>query len=93
MSGGHFNYAQFRLRDISEEIEELVKNNDYPDQNEWGEDIGNHFSEETIKEFREAVRLLKKAEIYSQRIDWLVSGDDSEDNFHRRLKADLEEME
>lgn len=31
------------------------------------------------------------AQIYTQRIDWLVSGDDSEDSFRERLKEDLEE--
>jgi hypothetical protein len=31
------------------------------------------------------------AQIYTQRIDWLVSGDDGEDSFRERLKEDLEE--
>ena len=26
---------------------------------------------------------------YTQRIDWLVSGDDGEDSFHSRLKKEL----
>lgn len=29
------------------------------------------------------------AQVYAQRIDWLLSGDDGEDNFHLRLKEDL----
>ena len=50
------------------------------------------YSEETLQEFRKAVTLLKQAEAYTQRIDWLLSGDDGEDNFHERLKAELEEL-
>jgi len=32
---------------------------------------------------------LELAGIYLQRIDWLVSGDDSEESFHERLQEDL----
>lgn len=46
-------------------------------------------SKETIKEFKKGVELLKKAQVYAQRIDYLLSGDDGEDNFHQRLKEDL----
>lgn len=31
-------------------------------------------------------------EVYVQRIDWLASGDDGEDSFHKRLEADLEKL-
>jgi hypothetical protein len=33
------------------------------------------------------------AQIYVQRIDWLVSGDDGEDSFHSRLDADFEALD
>ena len=39
-----------------------------------------------------AVDLLRSAAIYVQRIDWLVSGDDGEDSFHRRLQKELEKL-
>jgi hypothetical protein len=32
------------------------------------------------------------AQIYAQRIDWLISGDDGEDSFRERLKEDLEKL-
>lgn len=51
------------------------------------------YSEETIKEFRKGVAILKKAQVYANRIDWLMSGDDGEDNFHKRLKEKLKELE
>lgn len=47
------------------------------------------YTPETIQEFRNAVKILKKASIYAQRIDWLISGDDSEESFHKRLKEEL----
>ena len=50
------------------------------------------YKEETLVEFRKGVELLKKARIYVQRIDWLLSGDDGEETFHERLKEDLEKL-
>ena len=51
------------------------------------------YSEETIKEFRKGVDILKKAQVYAHRIDWLMSGDDGEDSFHKRLEEDLKGLE
>lgn len=51
------------------------------------------YSEETINEFRKGVGILKKAQVYANRIDWLMSGDDGEDSFHKRLKEKLKELE
>ena len=42
---------------------------------------------------KEGVKILKKAYIYAQRIDWFLSGDDGEDNFLRRLKKELEALD
>ena len=92
MSGGHFNYQQYRLRDIASEIEELIAHNDDDSKDEFGNIRGNFYGRHTIEKFREAVKLLKIAEVYVQRIDWLVSGDDGEDTFHDRLQEDLEKI-
>ena len=35
---------------------------------------------------------LKIAQVYAQRVDWLVSGDDGEDSFHSRLNKELSEI-
>lgn len=50
------------------------------------------YSKETLREFRKAIKLLRQAHIYVQRIDWLLSGDDSEDTFHERLKEELDKL-
>ena len=92
MSGGHFNYAQYKLEMIADEITELIDKNGCYDKNQWGDVIGNHYSRETIREFDKAVELLKQAYVYVQRIDWLVSGDDDEESFHHRLKTELEKL-
>jgi hypothetical protein len=92
MSGGHFQYKQYTLEIIADEIEDLIEKNDCNDKDRWGDVIGNHYSRETMREFDKAVELLKQAQVYVQRIDWLVSGDDGEDSFHRRLKTELDKL-
>ena len=92
MSGGHFQYKQWEIGNIADEVEQLILDNDSQDTNEYGDRIGCHFTPETIVEFKKGLEILRMAHIYAQRIDWLVSGDDGEDSFHRRLKNDLEKL-
>ena len=93
MSGGHFEYQQYRIEDIAKSIEELIKSNDDESLNEWGYRRGGGYSAETIEKFKTAVDTLRKAAIMAQRVDWLVSGDDGEDSFHRRWAEELEKLE
>lgn len=92
MSGGHFDYNQYKIEYIADEVEQMIYSNDSQERDEWGDPKGYGFSAETVVEFRKALYYLKMAQIYTQRIDWLVSGDDSEESFHQRLEKDLELM-
>jgi hypothetical protein len=93
MSGGHFQYKQWEILNIADEVEQLILDNDSNDLDEWGYTKGTHFNKETIIEFKTALETLRKAYVYAQRIDWLVSGDDGEDSFHNRLKGELDALE
>lgn len=98
MSGGHFNYNQHFILDIIEEIEDEIERNNFcppeiTDMRIWVEEYQHQrYDKETIKQFKKAIKVLKKAYIYAQRIDWFFSGDDSEESFHRRLKEELEKL-
>lgn len=85
MSGGYFDYDQHRLQDMIDKIQYMIDENDTTD---WY-----RYSPKTITEFEKAISLLKRAYIYTQRIDWLVSADDSEDTFHERLDKEISEIE
>lgn len=95
MSGGRFDYQQYRLHDIAETIEEEIESNTTkPSDWEWSgcEWTGQKYSDETIEKFKEAVAYLKVAECYAQRVDWILSGDDDEKYFLMRLKKDLQKL-
>lgn len=51
-----------------------------------------NYSEAVISEMKKAVDILKKAAVYAQRIDWFLSGDDSEESFLTRLEEDLNKL-
>jgi len=93
MSGGHFQYKQYELGHMADEIEQLILDNDSEKVNEYGDIKGYGYSPETIEKFKLACMTLLLAQIYVQRIDWLVSGDDGEDSFHRRLDADIDALD
>lgn len=106
MSGGHFDYQQHRIDDIADSIEQEVIQSGKPiPEKEWDywdrqhykehpEDAVNYeYPEPILRRFEEAVYALKKARIYAQRVDWLLSGDDGEESFERRLKEELAELD
>lgn len=92
MSGGHFNYDQYKIGQIADEVERLIKTNHYEETEPYGDSLGYSFAQEIIEKFKEAVLTLRKAEVMVQRIDWLVSGDDGEDSFLRRWDEDLSKI-
>ena len=107
MSGGHFDYIQFRIDDAAEDLERIIETNnkektkeilstfDYDENGEVYEDCKYYYGyeEKTIEHFKDAVFAFKKAAIYMQRVDWLLCGDDGEDDFQKRLEKELKELE
>ena len=68
----------------------------YGNPNYFQENPGDAFytsySEEVLNKFKEAVKYLRIAQVYAQRIDWYLSGDDGEESFFERLEEDLKNL-
>lgn len=108
MSGGHWDYLQYRLTDVVEDIDKLVKQNGQPKTEEelkeeiWRDDewyekypedkFHYRYAPEVIKEFKKAIPIIKKAQVYMQRLDRLLSGDDGEESFLERLGQELQNL-
>ena len=93
MSGGYFNYQQYKITEIADQIQEAIDNNDSDELDRYGDSRGRGYSFAIIARFREAVKALRLAQVYAQRCDWLLSDDDGEDSFIRRLESDLRGLE
>ena len=92
MSGGHFDYDQYRIDHIADSIEQLILTNDDKTLDEWGHPKGRGYSAETILKFRTAFSMLKIARTMAHRIDWLVSDDDGEKTFHKRWDDEIGDL-
>ncbi len=100
MSGGEFDYQQFQITLIADAIQEYIDKNgrlktqEELDDEPWNKETHHHkYPDEVIDKFKEAVKVLKQAKVYATRIDWLLSGDDSEKDFFERLDEELKELE
>ncbi len=89
MSGGHFEYSQYRVREIAEDIERLIASNDDETLDEWGQRKGRGYPPEIVDRFREAAHTLERAADMAQRVDWLVSGDDGPESFMKRWDKEV----
>lgn len=79
MSGGHFDYSQSHINYIIDSIEEILLNREkYAIEDPF-----------VINEIFEGLSTLRRAYVYAQRIDWLVSCDDSEQTFLKSLDKEL----
>ena len=108
MSGGHWNYLQYRFTDVIEDIKHEIDKSGKPKTKEelkeeswrgsdwyekYPEDLNHYkYPDEVIEEFKKGLELIEKAQIYMQRIDWLLSGDDGDESFIERLNEDLNKL-
>lgn len=85
MSGGYFDYNYSHIQEVIEQLEYLLTSDE-------AQPIREDLAKVTLDKMEEGLEILQKAKIYAQRIEWLISGDDSEESFHRRLEEDLKEV-
>jgi len=50
------------------------------------------YSNKTIKQFQLGYAMCRMAGVFAQRIDWLVSDDDGEESFYKRLTEELDKV-
>lgn len=84
MSGECFDYVQYRLDEPLEKLKNIIEYQDLDDIN-----IKN-YSEETQKKIKEAYNTILKARIYLVRVAYLLDGDDGEEAFLSRTKAEMD---
>lgn len=91
MSGGFFDYKQYQIDQIAEDVEHELRKK-YPFKNEYSPDNNYQYPPEVRRELENGLEILRIAAVYAQRIDWFLSGDDGEESFLKRLNEDLEEL-
>lgn len=82
MSGGHFDYNQYRIADIADQIERDLRT--IGKTNEYGViiDIPSDIADKML----ETLASLRKCENMVHAIDWYMSGDTGDDSFREEWK-------
>lgn len=97
MSGGRFDYNQYRINDIVVEIKsEIDKQGRKVSQedSEWMDsETYDKLPEEIELQFKRGIKFLEISSIYAQRIDWYLSGDDGQESFIKRLNDEIYEKD
>jgi hypothetical protein len=78
MSGGHFDY-----QNLDYIIDTLTKDIIWNSSN---------YKKSTVNALMSALKIIKEANVCINRIDYLMSGDDGEDTFIKRLKEELKDL-
>ena len=78
MSGGNFNYDQYRLDDMADNIERFLAAAENPVRLFPGME----------DRFVATVNTLKRVRKMVDRVDWFISGDDGEVTFLRRWREE-----
>ena len=91
MSGGTFDYSQYRIIDIIETIQSHINRQGEKIDYKYGDE---HpiFEPEVLKHMQDGIECLKKAYVYAQRIDRFLAGDDGNETFMWRLNEELNEL-
>jgi hypothetical protein len=104
MSGGHFEYKQYYIEEIADEIQfqldkqgTLKSKEDLWMQKEYYEEYPDQkyfliYPTEVQDRMRQAVYYLRIAKVYAHRVDWYLSGDDGEESFISRLENELSNL-
>ena len=92
MSGGYFEYNQWKVEELAEDIDRAIARStrlldNPPDKNDYEHCYV--YTPETLAKFTEARDTLRRAAKMAQRVDWLLSGDDGEDSFHKRWEEEV----
>ena len=105
MSGGYWGYFEYRFTDVVGDIKSIIEKNCKEKTKEelsyynpeyyekWPEEKYHYkYSDEVIEEFKKGVEIIVQAQIYTQRLDYLLSRDDGEETFLEQLKEDLDNL-
>ena len=89
MSGGFFEYQDYRLEEMAQVLRsKIALLRQKPDWEEYPSNYSADFLAEMIKTHNDLLAL--RARLH--RMDWVLSGDDGEDDYFRKLPTDLTQL-
>lgn len=96
MSGGAFDYKQYTLQDLIDDMNTLIERLDKEpiDSFECNSLKNSVKNPDYLKnKIRENIGYLKRAFLFTNNLDWLISGDNGEEKFYEKLDVGMKKIE
>ncbi len=87
MSGGHFQYDEFKMQHMAEQIDFEIQHNDLPDP-QYGQTNG--YSKEVLFYMQYTRDALMHSHKMTKHLDYLLSGDTGQEDYLERVKNELQ---
>lgn len=80
MSGGHFDYLQYRVSELADNLQAIIES-----PSEYEQEL---LQDDNVKQaLYDAYEHCRLAFIYAHELDYLISGDTGVDRFHTRVTS------
>jgi len=87
MSGGYFNHTDYTVGEFADSLRKAIakirKKEEYYD----------FYSDDFLNEMITVYNMARELRLRLHRIDWVLSGDDGEDNYFKRLPKEMADIE
>lgn len=96
MSGGAFDYKQHTLQDLIDDMNTLIERLDKEPIDSFECNSLKNFvknPDDLKNKIRENIGYLKRAFLFTNSLDWLISGDDGEEKFYEKLDVEMKKIE
>jgi len=90
MSGGYFDYNCYNISHFAEDLLREIKVNNSKTKDDFDDVIGCFFDDKTIDILKKSQKIIELAGKLAHDIEWLYSGDSSEDIFLEKHKENFE---
>lgn len=90
MSGGHFDYMQYRITQAADELQNIIEKCEADEPDEYN--YKPEFSADIVAKFHECETTLRCAAAMLNCVDYLASGDIGEHTFRKRWAEALKKF-
>ncbi len=86
MSGGHFEYIQYRIENAADQVQQYIDRCESSETDEYG--YKPEFAADIVAKFRECEATLRRGAAMLNCVDYLACSDIGEDTFRKRWWAE-----
>jgi len=93
VSGGAFNYDNYRLNDIADTLRGYIAAIRTNHVSDWGMNYGEEYSEEFLNDLIEAHDETRRLSAKLHNIDYVLSGDSGQESLRKNIAEDLQKKD